>query len=166
MYSFAGFIVDSNLAEGQGNEIDQALGGRTYKEWKRLYDLHLRIGAAISSRAIIKISWRVSKMFGYLLSYTAAQDSMRPHQININFVFVSIKDEERDTLPLIRTPRSSFRGSISREGAERVLVLSSFAGVPSGTTAQETYFNEGGLSRIGEFVRDHEGYFPREGPVL
>lgn len=91
MYAISGFIVDSNLEPGQGSrKADKEFGGHLITQWDNLYEKYFRMTACLKERRLVRFRWRLSSMYGYILSNIKGIESTQPSVAVVNFTFLCL----------------------------------------------------------------------------
>jgi hypothetical protein len=93
MYAVSGFLVDSNREEG----------GHLMSEWDLRYNNYFRLTACLKDRRLNRLRWRLTSMYGYLLSNVKGIESSAPNVCMVNFTFLSLFEmEDLKKMPVLR----------------------------------------------------------------
>lgn len=91
MYAISGFIADSN----------NATNGHLIAAWDRLYDQHFRVSACLKQRRIVRFRWRLSSIYGHVLSNIKGLTADSPNVCVVNFTFLSLFEQDNYKTPII-----------------------------------------------------------------
>lgn len=91
MYAASCFLIDSNNSRN----------GRLMTAWDAMYEDYFRLTACLKPRRICRLKWRVSSMYGYLLSNIKSIESSSPSVVSINFTFLSLFESGPNKKPII-----------------------------------------------------------------
>lgn len=116
VYSASCFLVDSN-------QDDPSLGGSLLFKWLELYEDKFRLTKCLEGNYIVRIRWRNSEYWGYILSNVRSIESTNPSVIPVSFTFAHIFGEEHVDLDVLdpQNGHPAFPAMISREGYQRLL---------------------------------------------
>jgi len=123
VYSVSCFLVDSNQDSRVGSAIDQAFGGNLLTRWLEFYEDQFRFTKCLERGYIVRIRWRNSEYWGYILSNARTIESTNPSVIPISFTFAHIFGEEHMNFDVLDPQNGypSFPVMISREGYQHLM---------------------------------------------
>lgn len=121
VYSFSGFLYDSDLDDGQGlNKDDAAYKGRLLGHWNDLYETKLRLTKCLKNRQIVRIRWRDHEVNGYLISNIKSLNANTPSMVSVSFTFAVIVETLSTDIPLVSTAEGTVPATMSWEGWQQV----------------------------------------------
>lgn len=128
VYSFSGFLYDSDLDEGQGLSLtrsasaaDVAYNGRFLSRWNDLYETKFRFTKCLKNRQIVRIRWRDNEVYGYLISNIKSLNSNTPSMASVSFTFVVLVEAVSADIPLVSIGEGTVPATMSWEGWRQVL---------------------------------------------
>lgn len=116
MYAVAGFLVDSNRSDGH-----------VVTQWDNMYENYFRLTACLKVRRIARLRWRLSSIYGYLLSNVKGIESTQPNVCMVNFTFLSAFEVDY----MRRRPVMDLGEGVSVEGAASYESIATLGLVPS-----------------------------------
>jgi len=121
VYSFSGFLYDSDLTEGQGlNKDDIAYRGHLLGRWNDLYEEKLRLTKCLKNRNVVRIRWRDHEVYGYMLSNIKSLNANTPSMASISFTFCVVVESAGAEIPIVSTADGPVPASMSWEGWRQV----------------------------------------------
>lgn len=127
VYSFSGFLYDSDLAEGQGlsesesaSAEDVAYNGRFLSRWNNLYENKLRLTKCLKNRTIVRIRWRDSEVYGYMLGNVRSLSANTPSMVSISFTFGVVIEAPGAEPPIVDTTQGPVPATMTKEGWQLV----------------------------------------------
>jgi len=116
VYSASCFLVDSD-------QDDPALGGSLLFKWLELYEDKFRLTKCLERNYIVRIRWRNSEYWGYILSNVRSIESTNQNVVPVSFTFAHIFGEEHVDLDVLdpQNGHPAFPVMISKEGYQRLL---------------------------------------------
>lgn len=101
IYSFSCFIVDSDLLNHQGiNYYDLRFKGQALRAWLIMYEDKLRLSKCLKANQIVRIRWRTSEVFGYILGQARSHESTNPGIYSIGLTLLALV--EHDTVDIVQ----------------------------------------------------------------
>jgi len=111
MYAVSGFLVDSN----ENNH------GHLMKSWDVLYEDYFRMTSCLKARRLVRFRWRLTTIYGYLLSNIKGLEASTPSVCMVNFTFLSLYEHDAMRAPVIGiSADTNIPGSSSYESLEKL----------------------------------------------
>jgi hypothetical protein len=157
MYSLAWAMLDSDLSsQGHGapeGERDPVYHGHTVQDWMRQYNEKFNFSACLKNRNIVRVGWRSSDIYGYVIGHVRSHESKDPNMYSVGMTFLSLVEIENVQIPVydvtydptLHPPESSrpfVSGSFFRETLERYGLLPKSAAVAAVEAAVASWVDQ------------------------
>lgn len=144
IHSLTWALLDSDLShQAHGsppNERDPVYHGHTLQDWMRKYEESFRLSVCLKNRHVVRVVWRSSTIFGYIISQVRSHESKDPNLYSVGMTFLSILEVE--DVPVVPTydvtydvhqhpsgDRPPLSGAVFRETLGRYGLLPPVSGV-------------------------------------
>lgn len=113
VYTASGFLVDSRR--------DRAL-----RRWLLIYNDYARLSACFRNGYIVRLRWRTTELFGFLLSNVVSMESQNKVLWIVSYTFIHISGSEDVDVPQVQIDNNTFPAFLGASGGKRLILDRAF----------------------------------------